>query len=124
MHSEAPPVQEELPVESDAPPVPVDQGGTVVTGGAIAALRAFNRQLGETVSALQNVAEKAEAARGALEKARKAEAESTVALQGAASTNQAGATSGGPSTPDGGRGVQTDPLSKMKDQILQGIGRK
>ena len=118
-------------MESDAPLVPADQGGTVVTGGAIAALRAFNLQLGETnlqlgetVSALQNVAEKAEAARGALEKARKAEAESTVALQGAASTNQAGATSGGPSTPDGGRGVQTDPLSKMKDQILQGLGRK
>jgi hypothetical protein len=83
------------------------------------ALEELNRK-----EAARLAAEKAEAARGALEKARKAEAESTVALQGAASTNQAGATSGGPSTPDGGRGVQTDPLSKMKDQILQGIGRK
>jgi hypothetical protein len=93
--------------------------------GVIEVLRRFYDVNLEGLQALQSEAEETVKKYERVKRAKaEAEAESTVALQGAASTNQAGATSGGPSTPDGARGVQTDPLSKMKDQILQGIGRK
>jgi hypothetical protein len=93
--------------------------------GVIEVLRRFYDVNLEGLQALQSEAEETVKKYERVKRAKaEAEAESAVALQGAASTNQAGATSGGPSTPDGGRGVQTDPLSKMKDQILQGLGRK
>ena len=93
--------------------------------GVIEVLRRFYDVNLEGLQALQSEAEETVKKYERVKRAKaEAEAESAVAPQGASSTNQAGATSGGPSTPDGGRGVQTDPLSKMKDQILQGLGRK
>lgn len=93
--------------------------------GVIEVLRRFYDVNLEGLQALQSEAEETVKKYERVKRAKaEAEAESAVALQGAASTNQAGATSGGPSTPDGGRGVQTDPLSKMRDQILQSLGRK
>lgn len=92
----------------------------------------MRRMIGTARALAQELKATAAQAEETTRRAREAERaiNSAVALQGKASANQAGSFSGGGDSADasvaaqGPRGVRTDPLSQMRDLILQGLGRK